>query len=64
MVCQRSRMSGPYGPMLREAPDDRRRAVALAGFARRQNADVALAQNDDPLDRAATILWIALGDDP
>ena len=42
---QRSRMSGPLGLCSARAPDDRRRAVALAGFARRQNADVALAQN-------------------
>ena len=29
---QRSRMSGPYGPMLREGAGNRRRAVALAGL--------------------------------
>lgn len=42
------------------APENRRRAVALTGFARRQNAGVALAQKRRSSDRAATILRIAL----
>jgi hypothetical protein len=40
---QRSRMSGPYGPMLREGAGNRRRAVALAGL-RPKATNVALAQ--------------------
>ena len=61
MVCQRSRMSGPSGPMLREGagrPATRSRACGLRPYAKRRRR--LGTKRDDPLDRAATILRIAL----
>ncbi|PBB30890.1 hypothetical protein CK221_28185 [Mesorhizobium sp. WSM3868] len=64
MVCQRSRMSGPYGPMLRgrRTTGDAQSRLRASPVGKTQTSP--WHKNDDPLDRAATILWIALGDHP